>query len=343
MVHGEHNTGDKVTISTQKGPDTADFFRKDAITFFSKIPEPPIYRRREDPQRLVAQELVNLGMSLLSRARMLGAPVEALAKAVEAHVEALNHTAQGHVEQAETAWRHALQLEQLATSMWRLWSRTDEATPPVYDRAAGVSRFDARAEPMLHTKLACFSCRKVSDFELRPTRATHHVKCEHCHRAFTAYLGKLKSLEVTSTARGRRSYVFRLDDLEGIPTRIEFDDASMNELAASRRDLLAFVYAPEVMLRAVINLNSGRVLWLPVGGPCFVATVAFGPDARELDVLRRVRDEWLLRSRGGARFVKWYYAHGPRLARAVARHPRLRAGVKRALGVIVEISEQRLP
>jgi hypothetical protein len=65
---------------------------------------------------------------------------------------------------------------------------------------------------------------------------------------------------------------------------------------------------------------------------CFIATAAYGdPDAPEVESLRRFRDNVLLKSRFGTAFVRFYYAVSPPLARVVARHPRLRTAIRRAL------------
>jgi hypothetical protein len=102
------------------------------------------------------------------------------------------------------------------------------------------------------------------------------------------------------------------------------------------------VYAPPGRLRGVLNLNTSRVLWLP-GGPCFVATVAFGEGAPELDVLRRFRDRVLARSAGGRAFIAWYYREGPALARWLGAHRRARAASRVALRLVVRALAPRRP
>ena len=66
--------------------------------------------------------------------------------------------------------------------------------------------------------------------------------------------------------------------------------------------------------------------------PCFVATAAYGtPLAREVGVLRRVRDRYLMSNEPGRRLVEVYYAHGEALARFLREHPLARhAGARRA-------------
>jgi hypothetical protein len=69
-----------------------------------------------------------------------------------------------------------------------------------------------------------------------------------------------------------------------------------------------------------------------VGGPCFIATAAYGtPLAHEVDVLRDFRDNYLLTNRLGTACVKTYYRLSPPLARFIASHEPLRTVVRAVL------------
>ena len=51
------------------------------------------------------------------------------------------------------------------------------------------------------------------------------------------------------------------------------------------------------------------------GGGCFIATAAFGtPFAKEINVLRNWRDDWLLKNKIGTIFVQLYYKFSPPIA-----------------------------
>jgi hypothetical protein len=66
--------------------------------------------------------------------------------------------------------------------------------------------------------------------------------------------------------------------------------------------------------------------------PCFIATAAYGtPLAREISVLRGVRDRYLESNALGRELVAAYYRFGPAAAEVVARHPWLQALVRTAL------------
>jgi hypothetical protein len=63
--------------------------------------------------------------------------------------------------------------------------------------------------------------------------------------------------------------------------------------------------------------------------PCFIATAAYGTDtAKEIDILRRFRDEVLLSNRLGAELVSLYYQVSPPIASFVSRHEVLRTAVR---------------
>lgn len=326
-------------LSAQRN-DGLDAFQRDALAFFSRAPEPPLYRRRDDPVRKLAAELLEEGETLLARSWRLGSDVVTFTAAIEQHLVALSLMAEGKVEVAEPAWHQALELERKATAPLRLWSRTDEKRPEVFEPDTRRSRFDPRPEAQVEARLACPGCRKVSQFSLSPRVASHHLQCPHCHAAFVAYVAELRALELEPLGRNRRRYLFRVDELSGLATRIEFDDSSNGELGAARRDLLAFLYLPETILRGVLNLNSSRVLWVSSPGPCFVATVAFGEGAPELETLRTFRDRVLARSRPGRSFIAWYYRRGPALAGVVARRPLLRNLTRTALRVLTRQLEK---
>lgn len=58
------------------------------------------------------------------------------------------------------------------------------------------------------------------------------------------------------------------------------------------------------------------------GGPCFIATAAYGtPMAEEIDILRQLRDRYLLTNAIGTAFVDVYYNISPPLADWIAHHP----------------------
>ncbi len=317
--------------------DGIDAFQSDALAFFSRVPEPPLYRRRDDPTRAQATTLVDEGLLLLARSWRLGSEVRAFTAALEAHLVAVSLMSEGRVEHAEPAWHDALAAERVATAPLRLWSRTDDQRPEVFENKTGRSRFDPRPDAQVEAKLACPACRKVSQFALSPRVASHRLTCTHCASPFVAYVAELRELEIQSLGRQRRRYRFRLEELSGLAMRVEFDDAAQAELGASRRDLLAFLYYPETYLRGVLNLNTSRVLWVSSPGACFVATVAFGEGAPELDTLRAFRDDVLSRHAAGLRFIAWYYREGPALAAWVSKRPRLKAATRSALKLLTDL------
>jgi len=65
---------------------------------------------------------------------------------------------------------------------------------------------------------------------------------------------------------------------------------------------------------------------LPAATGCFIATAAYGtPGAEQIAVLREFRDEVLLESGAGARFVTWYFWASPPIAEFLARNEPLRS------------------
>ncbi|MDH5676881.1 MAG: hypothetical protein OEZ06_32495 [Myxococcales bacterium] len=74
--------------------------------------------------------------------------------------------------------------------------------------------------------------------------------------------------------------------------------------------------------------------------PCFVATAAYGsPLAREIGVLRRLRDRYLMPHALGRSLVNMYYAAGPTLAAWIAEHPDMRSAVRSLLSPLVTAAQ----
>lgn len=320
-------------------PEAEEQVRAEIAEFWAKVPEPPAYRRKDEPLREQARALLEQAVPLYAKCLQLERS-EALApwtKGLEAHLDMLALLADGRVEAADEAWRRAQALEKDAARARRLWARSDEAVPRVYDRERGVSRYDPRPDVTWTVHLVCPLCRATGDYSFSPRHATHRFSCRSCREPFTAYLAELRSLDV-QTHRHRHHYRFRVEELTGQQTRVEFDDQGQALLSAARRDLLAFLYAPGTALRAVLNLSSSRVLWVRSPTACFLATAVYGEDAPQLDAFRAWRDQVLLRSRGGALLVAAYYRAGPLLASAVRRTP----GATRAVRAALDLVHQRL-
>ena len=78
-------------------------------------------------------------------------------------------------------------------------------------------------------------------------------------------------------------------------------------------------------------------------GGCFIATAAYGTSMQgEIDVLRSVRDTYLLDNAVGTAFVDAYYRVSPFIAVAVAKSPVLAALVRVALTPVIVVSKMLL-
>ncbi|AKF80521.1 hypothetical protein SAMN05443572_111205 [Myxococcus fulvus] len=318
-----------------RGDAVVERIRASASALFTRIPEPPVYRRAEDPSRKAAQALLPEMEKVLAEALAAGrdpsmAPaLEKLVAALLAHGEALCHTAGGRLEAAETAWRRAQELERAAHPTRHLVT-SPPRPPPVFDKTSGGSRYDPRPAPQASVKLVCpnTGCKRVGDYAFLTNHAYNRFVCPVCGTPFLAYFGELRGLEV-EVRRSSKRYFFTVDEVGSTnSSRIEFEEASGQEFPAARRDLLGFLYTEARELKVVVNLTNQRLMWVSPASSCFVATVAFGEGAPELVAFRAYRDDVLRKSVLGRGFIRGYYRFGPDVARWVSRRPVARSGVR---------------
>jgi len=72
------------------------------------------------------------------------------------------------------------------------------------------------------------------------------------------------------------------------------------------------------------------------GGGCFIATAAYGTAmAKEVIILKKFRDKYLLKNKLGRAFVRWYYKHSPKYARIIRKKPVLKAIVRIGLKPLI--------
>jgi len=323
-------------------PAGLESLRAEAIQLFEQLPEPPAYRRANDPAREKAGQLLPRTTELLSRllAARKAVPADArlpsLTRAVEAHLRALAAMSAGEITEGDHLAHEAWEAARAATSSGSFFQvQTNEVPAAVYDRVTRASRYDPRPEPMLTVQLFCANedCRKPSAYSVAPRYATHRFTCSVCRKPFTGHFAEARHVEAKSTGKSTR-YVLQVEQVGGGESTLEFDDASGGELAVAPRDLVVLLYSGTGSLAAVENLTTGHVLWILPKGPCFLATAVYGEDAPELDDFRAFRDRSLLPHPLGRAFVAAYYRVGPRVAPVVGARPALRAAVRVGLEAI---------
>ena len=329
-------------LSASVSPAGLEAMRAEAGQLFESLPEPPAYRKANDPARQRASELAPRATELLSRLYVaLGAVpgdgrLPGLVAAVEAHVRALAAMSSGDITQGDNLAHEAWEAARAATSSGSFFQvDRPTAAAKVWDRETASSRYDPRPEPMLTVQLFCANedCRKPSPYSVAPRYATHRFTCTICHRPFTGHFAEVLHLEARSTGRAMH-YTLRVEQVGGGETTLEFDDVSGGELAAAPRDLVVLLYSGTGSLAAVENLTTGNVLWVLPKGPCFLATASYGEGAPELDDFRAFRDRTLMPSPLGRALGSAYYRVGPHLAAPVARRPLLRRSMRAALEVV---------
>jgi hypothetical protein len=88
-----------------------------------------------------------------------------------------------------------------------------------------------------------------------------------------------------------------------------------------------------------INEDYSIIATFKFGTGCFIATAAYGtPMAKEIEILREFRDEYLLTNPVGKTLVEFYYRLSPPIAEFVTEHPSLKPIVRAGLAPAVAMS-----
>lgn len=99
----------------------------------------------------------------------------------------------------------------------------------------------------------------------------------------------------------------------------------------------------EIVVALTVEGATASTAASGTGGGCFIATATYGtPMTSEIDVLRRLRDEYLLTNPLGAVFVDAYYRSSPPIADAVGKSDVLRGTVRLVLAPVIATAQALL-
>ena len=79
------------------------------------------------------------------------------------------------------------------------------------------------------------------------------------------------------------------------------------------------------------------------GRMCFIATAAYGTSmAKEIDVLRKWRDESLTKTKSGRLFVNTYYMISPPIANVISKSKSMRTVTRKLLNPLVQYFDKKM-
>jgi predicted phosphodiesterase len=93
-------------------------------------------------------------------------------------------------------------------------------------------------------------------------------------------------------------------------------------------------------VRATGSNTRSDIITFEIEPKCFIATAAYGSRlAEEVRILRRLRDEYLMRNPIGRILVSLYYKYSPGFERYIFEHPMMRKVIRIGLYPVVELSK----
>jgi len=119
-------------------------------------------------------------------------------------------------------------------------------------------------------------------------------------------------LAVVDEARNAYYYTAQADNED-----CELADGTKNP--ASRSPVTGYYECHTIRPSEVVGILANKT-------NCFVATASYGsPMAKEVDTFRHFRDTYLIPTKLGLKFVRWYYREGPKYAHFIAKSDTYRA------------------
>lgn len=100
--------------------------------------------------------------------------------------------------------------------------------------------------------------------------------------------------------------------------------------------ILLYTVSSTALSNPVSSMTTSTIISSEPKGGCYIATSVYGSyDAPNVIVLRRFRDNFLLKRKWGHIFVKYYYKYSPKIVLALDGHFFINALIKKILDVFV--------
>jgi hypothetical protein len=135
---------------------------------------------------------------------------------------------------------------------------------------------------------------------------------------YSVYMGTAsRSYSGSVDAGNATTYTFQ--NLDDTKTYYFAVTAHNNTLESGFSSEVAFSTSPSSQPSVAVSSATGG----GGGGGCFIATAVYGPESREVSILRQFRDHHLLTNGPGRVFVRLYYSYSPAIVRAMDGNPSL--------------------
>ncbi len=181
--------------------------------------------------------------------------------------------------------------------------------PECGDPVTNADRVRPVSSEVEHVRLVCPKCEHQNLFQAQLI-STEEFICPNCKTQFISRIVRIRSKKSRGSKKeGKRSFSIRVTDSGGTEDLIEFDNASYEDFELRAKDVAAFSYLNK-HLRIVQNMTINQYMKIS-RSLCIVATLIYGTDSIEVQLLRQWRDDKLLTSRVFSRLVTLYYRISP--------------------------------
>jgi len=209
--------------------------------------------------------------------------------------------------------------------------------------SAALSAPEARRpqSPTQSYRVICPQCQAQEVYQVSGSNNRYNFTCPSCRTTFQSEIVRIRGKNSRGNKKDfRRAFSVRVYDSTGQERLIEFVNSGTVDFELRSRDEAIFSYQNNT-LKVVQNLTVGQ--YMKVSAPyCYIATYLYGPQSNQVSILRRFRDDYLLKRKIGAKLVLVYYCLSRVLITLIGNSKGFQFGSRCALAPVISAIEKTL-
>jgi len=188
-------------------------------------------------------------------------------------------------------------------------------------------------------RIVCPNCEKQDLYNVDLARNMQNVVCTKCNKDFQSRVVQIRAKRSKSISKKTaREFNIRVINSDGTEDLIHFVNSDNQDFELRSKDIGIFSYK-KGKIKIVQNSSIGQ--YMKVGSGCFIATYVYGKESKEVELLRKFRDEILLPNTLLRYLIEFYYFLSPKLIDIFGDNKTFRKISQMSLNRIINILKRK--